>query len=117
MIEYKFEEDKNIAELMEYVNATYSQHYAGKYQATDMIIDAGHGTGFNIGNVMKYAKRYGKKGGYNRADLMKILHYTLIQLHVHDLEHAVVKNANSAIKTPSEYYTSTAMLSKVLLKE
>lgn len=61
-------------------------HYSGKYQATDMIIDAGHGTGFNVGNIMKYAKRYGKKQGFNRADLLKIMHYTLIQLYVHDEE-------------------------------
>jgi hypothetical protein len=51
-----------------------------------MIIDAGHGTGFNVGNIMKYAKRYGKKQGFNRADLLKIMHYTLIQLYVHDEE-------------------------------
>ena len=47
-----------------------------------MIIDAGHGEGFCIGNIMKYAKRYGRKGGKNRADLMKILHYGIIMLHV-----------------------------------
>jgi hypothetical protein len=40
--------------------------------------------GFALGNVLKYAQRYGKKQGYNRADLLKILHYALIALHVHD---------------------------------
>jgi hypothetical protein len=34
---------------------------------------------------MKYAQRYGNKNGYNRADLMKVLHYAIIQLHVHDV--------------------------------
>ena len=33
---------------------------------------------------MKYAQRYGKKGGKNRADLLKVLHYALFMLYVHD---------------------------------
>lgn len=87
MIEYKFNEDKLIEELKEYINSTYDQHYAtDKYQATDIIIDSGHGTGFCLGNVIKYAKRYGRKGTLeeSRKDLMKILHYAIIQLYVHD---------------------------------
>jgi len=83
---YKFREDELLTEFKKYVDKTYEMHYSGKYQATDMIIDAGHGTGFNVGNIMKYAKRYGKKQGFNRADLLKIMHYTLIQLYVHDEE-------------------------------
>ena len=84
-MEYKFEENLNIRGLQQYIDDTYSDHYShSKYQATDMIIDAGHGEGFCIGNIMKYAQRYGKKNGYNRADLMKVLHYTIIMLNVHD---------------------------------
>lgn len=83
---YKFDEDQYLQEIRDYVDRTYKQHYSGKYQATDMIIDAGHGTGFNIGNIMKYAKRYGKKEGQSRKDLMKIIHYAIIQLYVHDNE-------------------------------
>jgi len=88
-IDYKYDEDKNIKQIMDYIDSTYSQHYSGKYQATDMIIDAGHGAGFCVGNIMKYAKRYGKKDGYNRKDLMKIIHYAMIQLYVHELENGV----------------------------
>lgn len=86
-IDYKYNEDDYLAELELYINKTYTEHYSGKYQATDMIIDAGHGVGFTIGSIMKYAKRYGKKDGYNRKDLMKIIHYGIIALYVHDLEH------------------------------
>ncbi len=44
---YKFNEDKILNELKAYVGNTYDQHYAnGKYQATDMILDSGHGEGF-----------------------------------------------------------------------
>lgn len=87
---YKFNEDKLLKELLEYVDKTYDQHYAtDKYQATDIIIDSGHGTGFCLGNVIKYAKRYGNKGtpADARKDIMKILHYALIQLDIHDQEH------------------------------
>jgi len=51
-LDYKFEEDKTLKELKKYIDSTYSQHYAnGKYQATDMILDAGHGEGFCVGNI------------------------------------------------------------------
>ena len=73
--------------LQKYVDDTYDQHYAQrKYQATQFIEDCGHGEGFCMGNILKYAQRYGHKGGKNRADLMKILHYGIIMLHIHDTE-------------------------------
>jgi hypothetical protein len=65
----------------------YKEHYAhSKYQATDMIIDAGHGEGFCIGNIMKYAMRYGKKNGKSEKDLLKIMHYALIALYLNNEE-------------------------------
>ena len=103
---YKFNEDKLIQELQEYVNQTYSQHYAtDKYQATDVIIDSGHGTGFCLGNVIKYAKRYGNKGSPvdARKDIMKILHYALIQLYIHDEEN---KNDRNPAYGPYPEYNS-----------
>ena len=87
--DYKFNEGELIAEFKQYIDSTYGQHYAkDKFQATEFIIDGGHGTGFCIGNVLKYAQRYGKKGSHAdaRKDLMKVLHYALIQLYVHDNE-------------------------------
>lgn len=87
MIDYKYNEDKLIDEFKDYINATYSQHYSQEeIQALEYIIDSGHGTGFCVGNVQKYAKRYGKKGTREdyRKDMMKVLHYALIQLYVHD---------------------------------
>lgn len=83
---YKFEEDATLAELKAYIDSTYSQHYSqNKFQATEFIIDGGHGEGFCIGNIHKYAQRYGKKDGRNRKDLLKILHYAIIMMHVHNL--------------------------------
>lgn len=89
-MQYKFRERELIEELQSYIDNTYDQHYAtDKYQATDIIIDSGHGTGFCLGNVIKYAKRYGNKGSPSdaRKDLMKILHYAVIQLYIHDEDH------------------------------
>lgn len=89
LIEYKYNEGESLKEIQSYVDATYKQHYSrNKFQATEFIIDAGHGTGFNIGNMMKYTQRYGRKGNPAewRKDLMKVIHYAIMQLHVHDTE-------------------------------
>jgi hypothetical protein len=86
MPNYKFNEDRLLAQLRMYIDKTYTQHYSqNKIQATEFIIDAGHGVGFTLGNVIKYAQRYGKKEGFNRQDLLKVLHYAIIALHVHDI--------------------------------
>ena len=84
-VDYKFNEYENLKQLKDYVDSTYDQHYSKtKYQSTDFILDCGHGEGFCLGNVLKYVQRYGRKEGKNRADLLKVLHYALIALHVHD---------------------------------
>ena len=87
MVNYKFNEGALIQELQDYIDSTYDGHYSkNQFQSTEFIIDCGHGMGFALGNVLKYAQRYGKKDGANRKDLMKILHYALIALHQHDLD-------------------------------
>ena len=86
-IDYKYNERALIEEFSQYIDNTYDQHYSlNKYQSTEFIIDSGHGEGFCIGNIMKYAQRYGKKGNRDdaRKDLLKVLHYGIIQLFVHD---------------------------------
>ena len=80
--DYKFNENKIVNDIMNYNDKTYDSHYAKtkNYQATEIIIDQGHGTGFCMGNILKYAQRYGKKEGRNKNDLMKVIHYAIIQL-------------------------------------
>jgi hypothetical protein len=86
MTNYRYNEDKYLKELFKYIEGTYGEHYSkNKFQATEFIIDSGHGDGFCIGNILKYAQRYGNKDGYNRKDLLKVLHYAIIELYVHDL--------------------------------
>ena len=84
---YKYDENVALLELKAYIDATYDQHYSrNKYQATEFIIDSGHGEGFCIGNILKYAQRYGKKNGKDRKDLLKVIHYGIMALYVNDME-------------------------------
>jgi len=78
---YKFNEDIILEQLKTYIDSTYDAHYSmNKIQSTEFIFDADHGEGFCLGNVIKYAQRYGKKDGKNEKDLLKIIHYTIILL-------------------------------------
>lgn len=84
-VEYKYSEDRILEELKTYIDATYGEHYSkNKFQATEFIMDGGHGEGFCIGNILKYSQRYGKKDGKNRKDLLKVIHYGIMALHNHD---------------------------------
>jgi hypothetical protein len=86
-VSYKYNEGKTLDELSKYIDSTYDEHYSkNKFQATEFIIDGGHGEGFCIGNIMKYAQRYGKKDGKNRSDLLKVIHYGIIALYINELE-------------------------------
>ncbi len=86
-INYKYNEDKALTELSKYIDNTYEEHYSkNKFQATEFIIDGGHGEGFCIGNIMKYAQRYGKKNGKDRSDLLKVIHYGIIALYINEIE-------------------------------
>ena len=85
--DYKFNEGALIKELQQYIDATYEGHYSkNNFQSTEFISDCGHGMGFAIGNILKYAQRYGRKGTPEdaRSDLMKVLHYSIIAVHEHD---------------------------------
>jgi hypothetical protein len=86
---YKFNEDDSIAALRQYVDSTYAGHYSkNKFQSTEFIIDCGHGRGFTVGNIIKYAQRIREQrvATEQRKDIMKILHYALILLYIHDTE-------------------------------
>ena len=86
-MKYKYNEDNALVELKQYIESTYGAHYSkDKFQATEFIIDGGHGEGFCIGNILKYAQRYGKKNGKDRKDLLKVIHYGIIALYINKLE-------------------------------
>jgi hypothetical protein len=83
-IDYIFNEDVYLQEVKDYVDSTYSQHYAanrGKIQTTQLISKIPErGLIFCTTNIQKYADRFGIKAGHNRKDILKILHYGLMAL-------------------------------------
>lgn len=82
-IKFKYREDKIIGELIKYIQSTYKQHYVGKneVQTIDMWESLDIQAEACQSNVLKYAMRYGRKDGYNKKDLLKILHYTILLWH------------------------------------
>jgi len=81
---WKYNEDKILKQLEEYIASTYRQHYVdrtggGKEQTLDKI-KHNRREGFCAGNVTKYIDRYDTKGT-PRADLFKVLHYTILLIN------------------------------------
>lgn len=89
---FKFNEDKLIQELREYIESTYGQHYVGENTATEedglQIQELFHSIGIAVpfcqANAIKYLSRFGRKGGKNRKDLLKALHYTILLMSFED---------------------------------
>ena len=86
MIDYRFNEEVKISKIKDYIDSTYNKHYSqGGEQATEVIKGSGHLEGFCIGNIIKYAQRYGKKVGEDKNNnLMKIVHYAIILMEEQD---------------------------------
>ena len=81
---FKYNEDALLAELKEYISATYNQHYSSEgIQTLDLIESCGDGEAFCRSNILKYASRYDKKGTARR-DILKILHYAVLLLNFND---------------------------------
>ncbi len=81
---WKYNEDKILKQLEEYIASTYRQHYVdrtggGKEQTLDKI-KHNRREGFCAGNITKYTDRYDTKGT-PRADLFKVLHYTILLIN------------------------------------
>ena len=76
----KYEEDKGLRDLSDYVASTYSGHYTNKgsnVQTLDLIHSVGDAESFCRSNAIKYLSRYDKKGQAKR-DILKAMHYCLL---------------------------------------
>lgn len=82
-IDYKYFEDEIIAEVMNYVNSTYGQHYVGngEVQTVDFWESLGSLETTARDTAIKYLARFGKKGGRNRKDLLKAIHYIILMMY------------------------------------
>ena len=81
---WKYNEDQILKQLEQYIASTYSQHYVdrtggGTEQTLDKI-KHNRREGFCAGNITKYTDRYDTKGT-PRADLFKVLHYTILLIN------------------------------------
>ena len=84
-IQYKYAEDKILADLKKHLDDTYSEHYMTENQSIecfDAWIALGDSTPTFRNTALKYLWRYGKKNGNNKKDLMKALHYIFMCLYV-----------------------------------
>lgn len=82
---WKYNEDKILKDIQDYVTSTYGSHYCGHNQDDIQTIDlmaakdlAAH---FCQANILKYGSRYGDKDGRNKRDLLKVIHYAMLLLH------------------------------------
>jgi len=76
----KYQEDKGIADLKDYVSSTYQGHYtndSSDVQTLDLIHSVGDAESFCRSNALKYLSRYDKKGQAKR-DILKAMHYCLL---------------------------------------
>lgn len=67
-------------EVRKCIRNTYGEHYAGKIQTIDVFESLGALNTTARDNAIKYLSRYGKKGGKNRKDLLKAIHYIMMIL-------------------------------------
>ena len=77
---HKYQEDKGIEDLKDYVTSTYQGHYTNKnsdVQTLDLIHSVGDAESFCRSNALKYLSRYDKKGSA-KNDILKAMHYCLL---------------------------------------
>ncbi len=83
----KYNEDKILKEIGDYIKSTYGEHYAtikNGTQVQDLLRDVGIDKDFCQANAIKYIARFGKKNGRNRKDLLKAVHYIVLLMDSED---------------------------------
>ena len=84
---WKYNEDKILKDVEDYVTSTYHGHYCGDQdgyadiQTIDLMAAKKLAAGFCQANILKYGSRYGDKDGRNKRDLLKVIHYAMLLLH------------------------------------
>lgn len=84
---WKYDEDKILKDIQDYVTGTYNSHYCGHNQAykdtqtIDLMAAKDLAVPFCQANILKYGSRYGDKDGRNKRDLLKVIHYAMLLLH------------------------------------
>ena len=77
----KYNEQKILEEVLNYIHETYNQHYVGEELETfEFLADHKIGLDFARGNATKYVDIFGKKGGNNIKDFYKAIHYIIMAI-------------------------------------
>ena len=86
-VHYKYNEEKILEKIKDYIGRTYSSHYAynDRVQTLDLIEAVGDASAFCRSNILKYDSRYDKKGT-TRLDIQKIIHYAVLLYHFEGLD-------------------------------
>jgi len=95
---WKYNEDKTLKQIEEYLVSTYKAHYTSeqsKTQTLDLIESIGDAEPFTRSNAIKYLSRFGKKNGKSKLDILKAIHYCVLLYHFAGLHN----------ETPSTYET------------
>jgi hypothetical protein len=88
IMDYRYNEDKNIQKFIKYIEGTYNQHYVGngEIQTVDFWESLGSLETTARDTAIKYLARYGKKDGRNEKDLLKAIHYIILMMYASDKE-------------------------------
>lgn len=81
---WKYNEDKTMKEIRDYLSSTYNSHYTSqdsKTQTLDLIESIGDAEPFCRSNAIKYLSRFGKKNGKSKQDILKAIHYCILLYH------------------------------------
>ena len=81
---WKYDEDKTLKEVEQYLSSTYHSHYTSeqsKTQTLDLIESIGDAEAFTRSNAIKYLSRFGKKNGKSKMDILKAIHYCVLLYH------------------------------------
>ena len=81
---WKYEEDKTLKEVEQYLSSTYHSHYTSeqsKTQTLDLVESIGDAEAFTRSNAIKYLSRFGKKNGKSKMDILKAIHYCVLLYH------------------------------------
>jgi hypothetical protein len=89
---WKYEEDKTMKDIREYLSSTYKSHYTSqesKTQTLDLIESIGDSEPFCRSNAIKYLSRFGKKNGKSKQDILKAIHYCILLYHFSGLHNEI----------------------------
>jgi hypothetical protein len=100
---YNYQEGNILADVVDYITSTYNEHYAitQNFQTIDVWEMRGSLESTAIDTAIKYLMRYGRKGGRNKKDLLKAIHYCVLALYANTVEFEPHKS-NMAIPQPKD---------------